>query len=171
MSAADAGTDPTRRRRPRQEPTPAQRAVGLLTRREHSRRELERKLVQRGVEPDEASAVVGRLADAGWQDDARFAESLLRARASAGYGPAWIRAELKTHDLPGDLIAMALEAFEDDWIEFARNLLRRRQPHVLDSPTREDRRKALDLLLRRGFSMEQGLAALDGGDRVEPLGA
>lgn len=72
-----AGTGAARKRR-RPEPTPVQRALGLLVRREHSRKELSRKLAARGVPPDEAGAAIDKLAADGWQDDARFAELLDR---------------------------------------------------------------------------------------------
>ena len=84
MPAAPAA--PGKRRRP--ELTPAQRALGLLVRREHSRKELTRKLTARGVEADDAQAAVERMTAEGWQDDARFAELLVRSRANNGYGPA-----------------------------------------------------------------------------------
>jgi regulatory protein len=148
---------PGRRRRP--EPSPTQRALGLLTRREHSRKELVRKLADRGVDGGEAAAVVGKLAEAGWQDDARFAQSMLRSRASAGYGPAYIRAALGTHGLDAGLIAAAFEAHEGDWTENARDLVARRHP-AAHAGDREAQRKAADFLLRRGFSMEQVRAAL-----------
>src|SRR6478735_6519133 len=48
-------------RRPRPEPTPAQRALGLLVRREHSRKELTRKLTARGVEQEAAVAAVDKM--------------------------------------------------------------------------------------------------------------
>ena len=163
MSGPDGGGDkasssaPRRRRRP--EPSPTQRALGLLTRREHSRKELLRKLVVRGVEAGEAEAVVGKLADAGWQDDPRFAESLLRARSQAGYGPAWIRAELATHALAEDVVASALENVGPEWVEVAASLLRRR--FGAGGPLgAEQRRKAMSLLLRRGFGYDHAQAAL-----------
>ena len=165
MSESGDGDDavsssaPKRRRRP--EPTPLQRALGLLTRREHSRLELARKLQQRGVEHMEATEVIDKLADAGWQDDARFAESLVRNRAHAGYGPAWIRAELGTHGLGAETVSAALAAFEEDWAEVARDLLRRRFGDMAPADAMQ-RRKALDLLLRRGFAMEQARAAVQG---------
>lgn len=137
------------RRRPREQ-TPLQRALGLLVRREHSRRELVRKLEVRGIEPDQAEAAVARLAEAGWQDDARFAESLLRSRAGTGYGPLHVRAELATHGLPGELIEQVLDAYEGDWEDNARELLRRRFGESgWEEPAR--RRKAAELLARRGF--------------------
>ncbi len=149
------GTDqqdpPAPRRRRRQvEQTPVQRALGLLVRREHSRRELTRKLTARGIEADAANAAVERLAGEGWQDDTRFAESLLRNRAGSGYGPLYIRAELGTHGLPGELVSATLEGYDGDWIENARDLLRRRfgEEGPVDLA---QRRKAADLLARRGF--------------------
>lgn len=155
--AAGSSSVPSRRRRP--ELSPTQRALGLLTRREHSRQELARKLTSRGVEPDDVQAVVDKLANAGWQDDARFADLLVRSRANAGYGPVRICAELATHALPAETIASAVKAFEVDWVQTASDLLRRRHPAALRGD-RSAQRKAADFLLRRGFEMEQVKAAL-----------
>lgn len=149
----------TRRRRP--EPTPVQRALGLLTRREHSRLELARKLAQRGVEAGAAQAAIDTLSEAGWQDEARFAESLVRSRAASGYGPRHVRAELDTHRLGGEVVSAAMDGFEGDWTANARDLVARRCPAAREGD-RAARRKAADLLLRRGFGMEHVRAALEG---------
>lgn len=139
-----------RPRRSRPEQTPVQRALGLLTRREHSRRELERKLASRGVDAGEAKAAVERLASEGWQDDRRFAELLVRSRAGSGYGPLRIRAELATHGLDRDAIAAAMDTFDGDWTETACDLVRRRfGPGGLTDLAGQ--RKAADFLIRRGF--------------------
>ncbi|MFC3549832.1 recombination regulator RecX [Lysobacter cavernae] len=146
------------RRRAVRELSTTQRALGLLTRREHSRKELTRKLTSRGLDADEVEAAVERLAGDGWQDDARFAESLVRSRASGGYGPIRIRAELGTHGLDGEAIARALAGFDGDWSENARDLVRRR----FGSTVTEDlalRRKAADFLFRRGFDGDSVRAA------------
>ncbi len=138
-----------RGRRPREQ-TPLQRALGLLVRREHSRKELGRKLRAKGIDADEAAAAVARLAEEGWQDDARFAEALVRNRSNAGYGPLHIRAELGTHGLDGEQIEAAMATFEGDWAENARDLVCRRFGE--DGPQDlAQRRKAADLLARRGF--------------------
>ena len=158
----DETSSSARNRRRRLEPSPTQRALGLLTRREHSRQELARKLVFRGVEADAAEAAIDKLADAGWQNDARFAESLVRSRACAGYGPAFIRAELGTHGLGNEAIAAAMDSFDGDWIENTRDLLRRRHPMAL-AGDRAAQRKAADFLLRRGFAMEHIRAAMSSG--------
>lgn len=152
-----ASSSARKRRRP--DPSPLQRALGLLTRREHSRQELARKLASRGVEAVDAAAAIDRLAAAGWQDDARFAASVVRSRAAAGYGPAFVRAELRAHGLGHEVVAGAMEGFEGDWLEVARALARRRHPGAGQGGA-ADARKAMELLLRRGFSLEQARAAI-----------
>lgn len=142
---------PGKRRRP--ELTPQQRALGLLVRREHSRKELARKLTSRGVQAEDAQAAVDRMTAEGWQDDARFAEQLVRSRANNGYGPLRIRAELGTHGLDREAVAAAMDSYDGDWAENARDLVRRRFPGGADDPAL--RRKAADLLIRRGFSGDQ----------------
>jgi len=146
----DTQSPPSARKRRRPEQTPLQRALGLLVRREHSRRELGRKLVARGIAPEQAQAAVERLASEGWQDDERFAESLVRGRANGGYGPLHIRAELGTHGLDSEAIAAAMDSYEGDYLENARSLVQRRfgDNGPQDLP---QRRKAADLLARRGF--------------------
>ena len=153
----DDGQRSRRGRRP--PPSAYQRAAGLLVRREHSRRELKRKLTARGVEADEAEAAVERLAGQGWQDDGRFAECLARSRAAAGHGPLRIRAELGTHGLTGEQIEAALAACEADWAENARQAIARRYSAAeLADPAK--RRKAAEFLFRRGFDHDSVRAAI-----------
>lgn len=160
VGGGEAASAPERRRRP--DPTPAQRAMGLLVRREHSRKELARKLEARGVDGEEAAATVARMAEAGWQDDARFATGLARSRALAGYGPIRIRAELATHGLGDDLVRAAFDALadsgDDDWRAMARGLVERRHgAGVADDPAL--RRRAAEFLFRRGFDGDTVRAA------------
>jgi regulatory protein len=151
----------TGRRRQRPEPTPVQRALSLLVRREHSRKELTRKLTARGIGAEAASAAVERLAGEGWQDDARFAEMLVRSRAASGYGPRYIQVELETHGLDSAQVIAAMTTFEGDWRELARDLVARRfgpeGPQGLPQ-----QRKAADLLMRRGFDGDAVRAVLRG---------
>lgn len=154
MTETEGPRGEARAKRRRPEPSPAQRALGLLVRREHSRKELERKLAARGVDRADAVAAVERMAAAGWQDDGRFAASLARSRAVAGHGPLRIRAELSTHGLDAEAIAAAFAALaesgEDDWVASASELVRRRfGPGFAADPAK--RRKAADFLVRRGF--------------------
>jgi len=153
----------SRSRRKRPELSPTQRALGLLVRREHSQKELSRKLAARGVDPDAARVAIDKLRDAGWQDDTRFAEALIRSRAATGYGPLHIRAELATHGLGREAIAVAMNDFDCDWSANARDLVERRFG-VIRANDRAARNKAVDLLIRRGFGSEHVRAATRAAD-------
>ena len=136
-----------------------QRGLALLVRREHSRTELARKLVERGIEREQAHEVVNRLVAEGWQSDERFLGMLVRTRVSQGYGPVRIRAELRTHGLEGAPVGDALEASECDWAQVARDQARRKfgEGLYLDPALA---RKAADFLYRRGFDGDMVRGAL-----------
>lgn len=165
----EAGTGRPRRRRATPELTPGQRALALLVRREHSRKELTRKLQVRGVTREDAHAAVERMAEAGWQSNERFAENLVRSRAAQGHGPVRIRAELATHGLDGEAIRTAMEGEGHDWARLAHELVQRRFGPALG----EDRtlqRKAGELLIRRGFTVEQMRRAINGDPFEDDFG-
>lgn len=154
----DAAHTGSRKRKPR-EMTPTQRALALLVRREHSRKELARKLAERGIEADAAAAAVERLAGDGWQSDSRFAEMLVRTRVGQGHGPVRIRAELGVHGIGHDSISAAMDALDGSWGAAARDLVQRRfGAGPIADPAR--RRKAADFLYRRGFDGDTVRAAL-----------
>jgi regulatory protein len=153
---AERPAEPQKSRK-RPELSPSQRALGLLVRREHSRKELTRKLAARGVEAEQAQAAVERMTAEGWQDDARFAELLVRSRANNGYGPLRIRAELGTHSLSREAIQAAMDGYEGDWAENARDQVRRRFGPALED--RAVQRKAAEFLIRRGFGGDHVRAA------------
>lgn len=158
----DANSDPGSRKRKRPELTPLQRALALLVRREHSRKELTRKLAERGIESEAASAAVDRLTSDGWQSDARFAEMLVRTRVANSQGPVRIRAELGSHGLDRDAIEAVMAAFEVDWHQIAQDLACRRFGRDFVSDLAH-RRKAADFLYRRGFDGETVRFVLHGG--------
>ncbi|HVJ31411.1 MAG TPA: regulatory protein RecX, partial [Gammaproteobacteria bacterium] len=76
------------------EPACTRTALELLARREHSRRELTRKLAARGFSDDVVSPVLDKLERTGALADARFTDSFVRSRIGKGQGPQRIRAEL-----------------------------------------------------------------------------
>lgn len=132
-------------------PSAYEKALGLLARREQSRRELRRKLDQGGYAGSEADAALTRLANQHYQDDERFAGVLLRNRAAQGYGPLRIRMELKTHGLSDAAIRRLLDEAGVDWNASAAAQLRR---HYGGRPAtdRAEQGKRAQFLLRRGFA-------------------
>lgn len=126
------------------------RALGLLARREHSARELRKKLVVRGHAADEAGDAIERLQQQDYQNDARFAASIARQRSAQGYGPRRIHAELKSHGLDEAAIREAIASLDGDWTAAAAAQLRRR--YGARAPAdRADRVARAGFLLRRGF--------------------
>lgn len=127
------------------------KALGMLARREHSRRELKAKLGQSGYAGAEADAAVERLGEQHYQDDDRFAEMLLRSRIARGYGPLRLRMELKSHGFTDAHIRELLDAMDVDWAVCAANQLRRHYNGV-GSGDRAERMRRAQFLLRRGFA-------------------
>jgi len=127
------------------------KALGLLARREHSRKELKTKLRQGGYEGEETSEAIDRLGEQHYQDDDRFAEVLLRSRIAQGYGPVRLRVELKSHGLADARIRDLLEEAEVDWDASAAAQLRRRYGGTGSADPAERARRA-QFLLRRGFA-------------------
>jgi regulatory protein len=126
------------------------RALGLLARREHSRRELKLKLRQKGYEGDEAGEALDRLGEQHYQDDERFAHSLVRSRVAQGYGPMRVQAELRSHGLSDARIRAVLDEAGVDWEASALAQLRRRFGGG-SAPDREEKARRAQFLLRRGF--------------------
>jgi len=126
------------------------KALGLLARREHSRRELKLKLRQGGYAGDEAGDALDRLGEQHYQDDDRFGEMLVRSRASQGYGPLRLRAELKSHGLSDARIRQLLDEAGIDWAASAAAQLRRRYGATA-VPDPSERARRAQFLLRRGF--------------------
>ena len=126
------------------------RGLGLLSRREHSARELEAKLSRKGHDKQEITSAIGRLRGKSYQSDERFAIGITRTRIAQGYGPARIRAELKSHGLADVAIRAAIAAADADWLALATAQLKRRFGAKLP-PDREERGRRARFLLRRGF--------------------
>lgn len=139
------------RKPPQDKPSAYSAALGMLARREQSRRELRRKLDRKGFEVDEAEQALDRLGDQRYQDDERFAGMLARNRAGQGYGPVRIRMELKTHGLDDAVIRACLDELDVDWDASAASQLRRRYGGKAPADHAE-RAKRAQFLLRRGFS-------------------
>ncbi|UXI69609.1 regulatory protein RecX [Tahibacter amnicola] len=141
-----------RRRSDDDKPLPSayQKALGLLTRREHSARELSRKLGQTGYSAEEAGEAVSRLQSQSFQSDTRFVESLIRTRAGQGYGPRRVLAELRTHSVGDEIARQAIAESGVDWADLAQRQYRRRYGSRAAGDRAETARRAA-FLLRRGF--------------------
>ena len=124
------------------------RALRLLARREHSRKELERKLSPYAESSEALDVLISELKTKSQLSEARFAEERAR-QLSRKYGAARIRQDLKSKGVGEELVEHV--SSEGD-LERARAILERkyRQP----AATREERAKRMRFLQSRGFSSE-----------------
>jgi regulatory protein len=132
--------------------TPAElraRALRLLARREHSRRELARKLSLHAETLDALELLLGDLEKRKQLSDERFASE--RARVlSRKYGAARIRQDLKAKGVPEELVSR-FSSFSDE-LQKARAILERK--YRTPAATREEKAKRMRFLQSRGFSSE-----------------
>lgn len=133
-------------------------AMNYLARREHSRLELEQKLVRKEFEHAEISAALDRLVEDGLLSDARFAESFVHARRLRGSGPLKIQAELKMRGVSETTVSQYLDAQEPLWYELACRVRCKRFGEALPGGY-EQRMRQARFLQQRGFSHEQINAA------------
>ena len=71
------------------------KALDLLSRREHSRKELYLKLTKRFESKEDINLNLDRLEEKNLLSDSRFAEEYVQARRKKGFGPIKISAELE----------------------------------------------------------------------------
>lgn len=145
---------------PKKSLDPKTQALKLLARREHSARELKRKLTARGIGDDAADAAVAHATREGWQSDVRYAEMLVRSRVAQGYGPVRIAAELEVAGIPSEQIRTAMTDADVDWQALAREVHARRFGAAPASSA--ERARQYRFLQGRGFAGTQIGAALKG---------
>ena len=129
-------------------------AMDLLARREHSRFELQRKLLRR-YPRELVLTAIARLADEDLQSDARFAESYVRQRGERGYGPLRIRRELQERCVDDSIAEAALQASGFDWHEVARRALSKKFGNVAQVTAMHERARMLRFAAYRGFTRDQ----------------
>ncbi|WAJ71230.1 regulatory protein RecX [Catenovulum adriaticum] len=121
----------------------------LLSRREYSKIELQRKLDQRSCPSSIQAQLLAELSEDGLQSDHRFAVSIVKYKAAAGYGPNVIKQILKQHQITVDLDDLQAET-EVDWTEV---IFYCYQKKFADKPIKDykDKQKRYRFLYSRGF--------------------
>ncbi len=129
-----------------------EQCIRLLARREHSRRELVRKLAARSFEPSEFNPILDELEAEGLLSDERFAESFVRSRIEAGQGPLKIRADLRERGVSGAIVDQTLDLADDEWLWHCQRVWERRFGRA--PVDRKDWARQARFLSQRGFSGE-----------------
>jgi regulatory protein len=157
-----------------QETDPVERARALawrsLNKRDRTVDELGGMLLGNRVEPWVADQVVTELIDSGYLDDARYASRFAEDRRRLdSWGSDRIARRLRELGIDREYIDAALaEQDPEEEMEAALELLRRRVPQP--PSTRQERDRALGILIRRGYSPDLAFDALQrhAGLEAEP---
>lgn len=95
------------------------RSIGLLANREHSVKELTRKLASKGFDEIAVTEAVQKLQENGSQSDDRFTQAYISMRSRRGYGPVRIRMELQERGIDESLISEYLDTYDESWVQLA----------------------------------------------------
>lgn len=132
-------------------------ALRILTRRDHSRYELVRKLKQRGFSKKDIDDAVSSCEQFDYINDERTARVYIRQLKRKGYGKKRIRLELNKKGLRGDRILCILDASvsEADECEGAERIVKKNLKRFEREKDLQKRRdKIYRFLQARGFTGE-----------------
>ena len=133
------------------------RAANMISARPLSRRELVKRLREKGALESDAEAAADWLEEIGALNDADYASMLVRHYDGMGYGEAKIRDELYRRGVGRELWEDALAASPDAQETIARVIAQKTKGRALDE---KGRKRLSDMLLRRGFAWRDVRAAL-----------
>ncbi|MCY4129417.1 MAG: regulatory protein RecX [Gammaproteobacteria bacterium] len=146
-----------------------ERAIQILTPREHSVHELRLKLAKRNVDREKIEAIVGYLIDLDYLSDERFAEAYVAERIRKGDGPLKIRSNLQKRGVDRKFIERYVTSDDEFWIERANDVLGKRFATNDDGQTPlqlSEWTKRRNFLSNRGFPSHVVRSAL--GDFSRP---
>jgi len=127
------------------------RALRLLSQREHSRLELERKLAEHETEPGQLAQALNELEAKGFISEERVVESVIHRRA-AKLGTARVKQELQAKGLSPEAMGDALEQLRSTELARAREVWGRKFGEPATEP--KERARQVRFLISRGFAAE-----------------
>ena len=129
------------------------KALDLLSRREHSQKEVKLKLQKKFKNSEEIDDVIKKLVANNIINDTRFTEQYINSRKRRGFGSKKISYELLSKGINESIIDEVLSN-TDDWKELAKKEFNKKYK---DGPSDDFkiRSKQKNFLLNRGFSFEE----------------
>jgi len=147
--------------KPAFQPSLKGRALRLLSQREHSRLELERKLKPFEETPGELAEALDFLQAKDFINEQRVLESVVN-RCSVKLGAFRVRQELQAKGLPVEAIAQAVHDLRSTELERAREVWRKKFGAAPQDPAA--RAKQVRFLVSRGFAPEVVKRVVAGAD-------
>ena len=125
-------------------------AVDLLSRREHSRVELEAKLAKKEFTEEQIASAIEQLLEHGLQSDQRYLEDFVRSRLLKGSGPLKIAHELRTRGIDSEALQDYLNSQQIDWFEVASATYEKKY-RSNDQIDAQERAKRVRFMQSKGF--------------------
>ena len=133
------------------------RAVRIVSASSVSKRDLERRLIQKGEDPQQAKKAVQWMSDLDLVDDRKTADQIVGSCIRKGYGISRAKQALYEKRIPKEYWDAALADYPDQSDEIL-EFLRSRLP---DASDRKAVKRAVDALIRRGHNYGQIRRALE----------
>lgn len=127
------------------------RALKLLSQREHSRLELERKLTEHVEEGDDLPGILDLLEQRGFISAERVAESIVHRKATR-FGTARVVQEMRSKGLDDDTVRAATEHLRDTELQRAHMLWQQKYRQPASTP--QEQLKQMRFLAARGFGAD-----------------
>ena len=129
------------------------KALDIISRREHSEKEVTSKLLKKFDEPDLIANTLSRLKDNNLVNDERYAEMYTQIRKRKGFGPKRIKYELSSKGIDDSLSSVIIED-EGGWQEAAKNAFNKKFKKGIASEYK-DKAKQKIFLQNRGFTFQE----------------
>jgi regulatory protein len=129
------------------------KALDIVSRREHSEKEIKNKLLEKFDAPEIIEQVVLKLIENNLINDVRFAQMYVLIRKRKGFGPKKIQFELMARGIDDSISSLVITE-EGSWKEAAQKAFNKKFKNGASQEFKE-RNKQKTFLQNRGFSFEE----------------
>jgi regulatory protein len=129
------------------------KALDIISRREHSEKEIKNKLLEKFDTPELIDEIISKLIENNLINNVRYAEMYVHVRKRKGFGPKKIKFELMTKGIDDSISSIAIIE-EGSWKEAAQKAFNKKFRNGASNEFKE-RNKQKSFLQNRGFSFEE----------------
>ena len=129
------------------------KALDIISRREHSQKELSDKLIKKFNIPELVDSVIHGLLEKNLLNDYRYSESYVVARKRKGFGPKKIGYELISRGVNENTVSEVIDA-EGGWNDAALKAFNKKFKAGIGKDFKEQNKQKI-FLQNRGFSFEE----------------
>ena len=129
------------------------KALDIISRREHSKKELTDKLAKKYDIPELVNSVIHNLIEKNLLNDMRFSQAYVIARKRKGFGPKKIGYELVSRGVNENTASEVIDA-ESGWNEAALQAFNKKYKAGISKDFKEQNKQKV-FLQNRGFSFEE----------------